>query len=70
MEHVYNPEDLWVVAFIQDESTREVYHLLHLGKSSEFRRNQGSGPRSKFIVFPNPASERVIIRFEEPLMML
>jgi hypothetical protein len=68
MVHVYNPDDLWVVAFIQDESTQEVYQVaMELAKIISGIDDEITGNKSgsKFIVFPNPASERVFVRFDE-----
>lgn len=70
MENVYNPAELRVVAFIQDESTKEVYQAamdtigIFSGTDPEI---PGNGSDLPFIVYPNPASQRVFVRFEKPI---
>ncbi|MBN1413504.1 MAG: T9SS type A sorting domain-containing protein, partial [Bacteroidales bacterium] len=72
LKHAYNADEIRVVAFIQDESTREVYQSiidqfdLHTALEdihSIHRSDAGSG----FIVFPNPVFNEIIIRFDEAL---
>jgi VCBS repeat-containing protein len=71
MQNVYNTAELRVVAFIQDESTGEIFQAeidtigsVPTGIHDELPER---GSDNNFIVFPNPASDHVFIRFEKSL---
>jgi hypothetical protein len=68
---VYDPEELRVIAFIQDENTREIYQAaineydLHTGlKDNHYGNNPTAG---NFIAYPNPVSGEIFVGFNEPL---
>jgi hypothetical protein len=70
MEHVYDPDELRVVAFIQDESTHEIYQaaISVIGDlTGTDNKMTGKVPGNPFTVFPNPASERIFVRFDKPV---
>jgi hypothetical protein len=70
LQNVYDPSELRTIAFIQDENTGEVYQsaidssILITALHSEI---PGEVPGARFVVFPNPASDRIFVRFEEPV---
>jgi len=68
LQNIYNLGELRIVSFIQDESTGQIYQAaispLGIGTSDH---EIPAGPILNFIVFPNPASEKVFIHFEKPL---
>jgi hypothetical protein len=69
--HVYNPDEIRVIAFIQDENTREIYQAaidkydLPPTLEEEISTPEASG--AGFVLFPNPASHEVFIGFAEVL---
>jgi hypothetical protein len=67
--NIYDPKELRLVAFIQDEATSEIYeaamHPLDILTGTD-AFPPGASP-SLFIVFPNPASDWVVVQFENPL---
>jgi uncharacterized repeat protein (TIGR02543 family) len=77
--NVFNPEKLALVAFVQDEITREVYDT---GISSEFsvpnyvdqpgppgiEPPDNSGNRPVMVFYPNPAKDFIFIEFQENLI--
>ncbi|MBN1158496.1 MAG: PKD domain-containing protein, partial [Bacteroidales bacterium] len=68
IQNVYDLYELRVVAFIQDESTKEVYQaaLDTVEILTGFEGQTIANPVKKnFIVFPDPASTRSYIRFKE-----
>ncbi|MBN1416062.1 MAG: T9SS type A sorting domain-containing protein [Bacteroidales bacterium] len=72
LKYTYNTDEIRVVAFIQDESTREVYQAaidkydLHVGikKDNTIHLSNSS---NGFIVFPNPVYNEACLRFDETL---
>jgi hypothetical protein len=68
MQHVYKPAELRVVAFIQNESTNEVYQValdtigVYTGIPDYL---PGSLPDRSFIVYPNPAEQTAYIMFDK-----
>ncbi|MBN2481446.1 MAG: cadherin-like domain-containing protein [Bacteroidales bacterium] len=70
MQNVYKLGELRVVAFIQDELTKEVYQAsmdtVHVQTGLEDPQS-GVTESTGFIIFPDPASTQVYIRFNEPL---
>jgi hypothetical protein len=70
--NVSNKDEIRVIAFIQDENTREVYQAaidqydLHTGLHKEIRIPEDPAGIS-FVLFPNPASHEVFIGFDEAL---
>jgi hypothetical protein len=71
LQNVYNQSELRVVAFIQDESTGEIYQAVMDTIGNPPTGNPevlpSSGSDNNFIVFPNPATDRVFIRFDKSL---
>jgi len=68
IENLYNFGELRVVAFIQDESTGEVYQAaIRQAAVSSATTEIPAGLLNKFVVFPNPASDQVFVRFEKPV---
>jgi len=68
MQNVYNPGELRIVSFIQDESTGQVYQAaispLGIGTSEH---EISAGSYLDYFVYPNPASDKVFVRFEKPV---
>jgi hypothetical protein len=68
MQHVYEPTELRVVAFIQNESTNEVYQVAldTIGVYTGIPDNlPGSHPEKSFIVYPNPSEQTAYIMFDK-----
>jgi len=69
--NVFNSKEVRVIAFIQDENTREIYQAaideydMHTALEEEISIPETAGRR--FILFPNPASHEVFIGFDEVL---
>jgi|GEM_PF-2446818 len=69
-ENVFNTGKLAVVAFVQDEKTKEVYQA---GASSEYGIPTGGNTeiqipvQPKVTIFPNPAGDHVYFHFNETL---
>jgi hypothetical protein len=70
LQNVYDPKELRIVAFIQDESTHEVYQaaINTIGTMSGiddlFKRQYDDN--DMFTVYPNPSSILAYIRFNAP----
>ena len=71
-KNTYDADELRVIAFLQDEYTREIYQ----SAISEYDLHTGTGrdndlyfshESAGFIVFPNPACNDVYIMFDEVL---
>jgi hypothetical protein len=68
MENVYNPMELRIVVFIQNESTHEIYQStldtsdIYTGIDNPF---PGSPVEKSFIVYPNPAERSAYIKFNQ-----
>jgi hypothetical protein len=71
-KNTYNADELRVIAFVQDENTREIYQSaidqydLHTGTDGDDNIYR-SAESAVFIVFPNPAYDNVYIMFDEAL---
>ena len=69
---VYNKDEIRIIAFIQDENTREIYQAaideydMHTGLEKEIGI-PGDPAGIAFVLFPNPASHEVFIGFDEAL---
>jgi hypothetical protein len=68
--NVFDADELRVVVFVQNESTREVYQAavdkfdFVSGTENEYTLNQ----KFKCMAYPNPASDYVYIRFNQPVV--
>jgi hypothetical protein len=71
LKNTYNTDEIRVIAFLQDESSHEIYQAminkfddLPTGQDDDIHRSKtGVG----FIAFPNPVYNEVFIRFDESL---
>ena len=70
VQQVYDPQQLRLVAFVQDEATYEIYQVVLDtidGESGIFDPRPEKPLKKNFIVYPNPASQSAIVRFENEL---
>ena len=70
MQNVYDPEKLIAVMFIQDEGTHEVYQAASsdtTSESTDILEKPGAENNGGFILYPNPAREKITVEFHEPL---
>jgi len=73
LKHTYNTDEIRVIAFVQDEATREIYQAmidkfdiqLAIDDDNAIHLSNGSGG---FIAFPNPVCNEVFIRFDETVV--
>gem|GEM_PF-3464797 len=65
LQHVFNADQLRIVAFIQDEATGEIYQAAMdtIGTFTGIGDFHGSHPDNEFIVYPNPAQNKAFILF-------
>jgi hypothetical protein len=70
LANVYDDTELKIVAFIQDESSHEVYQAaidtIGLSLGTYIPRTVDSGI-NEFIVYPNPASKVSYVKFNDPV---
>ncbi len=70
LQHVYDTSQLRVVAYVQDESTYEVYQAamdtigVFTGLDDYL---PGSGDEKPFLVYPNPAGSMAFVEFEQDI---
>jgi hypothetical protein len=70
IQNVYNPQELRIVAFIQNESTHEIYQAAidTIGVISSIDDPLQRQPdNSMFTVYPNPSSMLVNVKFNTPV---
>ena len=69
IENVYNRDRLRVVAFVQNEATREIYNAdldtVTLSTGIDDYPDPGKDLKTEFIVYPNPARRLALVRFSE-----
>ena len=67
MQHVYDKNELRIVAFVQDESTKEIYQaaLIVIGEFVDTGNDDLPVTRTgkPFLVYPNPAERTAYIEF-------
>ena len=66
--NVYDPDQVYVVAFVQDEITKEIYQAISDDTTIVFTDIENpviSGEQNFFSIYPNPASDVVNILFSE-----
>jgi hypothetical protein len=67
LENVYDSSDLRVVAFIQDETTHEVYQAALDKKGTVTGSENLPDETGSWLVFPNPANDIIYISFNSSL---
>jgi hypothetical protein len=68
-KNVFDARELRVIAFIQDEKTKEVYQVAidNNDIQTDIREIPVIKQDLKFMVFPNPARDKAYIRFNQPI---
>jgi hypothetical protein len=67
MHDVYDISQLRVFAFIQDETTQEIYQAAWDGMQLVTGLNDPAAPEKTFRVYPNPADDHVVLAFDDPV---
>ncbi|HLO58357.1 MAG TPA: T9SS type A sorting domain-containing protein [Bacteroidales bacterium] len=67
LENVYDSSDLRVVAFIQDETTHEVYQSALDTKGTVTGNENVTDETGSWLVFPNPARDIIYVNFNARL---
>jgi hypothetical protein len=66
MQHVFNPSELRVIAFVQNENTNEIYQAaidtISLSTGTDNPPN-GNLLQKSFMIYPNPANSKVMVKF-------
>ncbi|MBN1789682.1 MAG: tandem-95 repeat protein [Bacteroidales bacterium] len=68
LQHVYDTNQLRIVAFVQDESTFEIYQAAMdtIGVFTGLNDHlPGAGNEKPFVVYPNPAGSMAFVEFEQ-----
>ncbi|WP_221420362.1 Ig-like domain-containing protein [Fulvivirga sp. M361] len=70
---IFDPANVTIIAFVQDEVTREVYQterIANVTLPSLVTSVEGELIHSLLSLYPNPANEEMIIRFKQPLQRM
>ncbi|MFP4365930.1 MAG: YDG domain-containing protein, partial [Bacteroidales bacterium] len=70
IENVFDAENLGLVAFVQDESTREIYQVatsFDFGVPTSINLPDNVAPEDDVVFYPNPASDYLFIQFSMDL---
>jgi hypothetical protein len=66
--NIYDSRDISIIAFVQNNITREVYQAVVSGINDvSVGIETVYGEQASFILYPNPSSGRLVIAFGEPL---
>lgn len=66
--NVYDPDSVFIIAFIQDNSTREIYQAATDNPEKQYPNaiNESlNGDPTAFALFPNPSSGRAVLKFND-----
>jgi hypothetical protein len=66
LQNVYNPNELKVFAFIQDESTSEVYQVAMNKIDFATGIKDLSSSENLLLVYPNPANNAILVKLDKP----
>jgi hypothetical protein len=68
IENIYDAADIEIIAYVQNNITREIYQTVASGINDITVGIENTyGDNSAFALFPNPATDRLSVSFEEPL---